>query len=73
MSSKDQHANALTKSLSFTRFLLLCASLIVRSLPFRLQGCVEEQVNKIEEHVNKNSSKLEAESSNKGDKYNKRR
>jgi hypothetical protein len=46
----------LIKSLSSTRFLLLRDSLTVRSLPFRLQGCVEEQVHNEEEQVNQNSS-----------------
>jgi hypothetical protein len=55
VSSKDQYADALTKSLSSTRFLLLRDSLTVRSLPFRLQGCVEDQGHK-EEQVNQNSS-----------------
>ena len=45
VSTKDQHANALTKPLTSSRFLLLCDNLRVHSLPFRLRGRVEEQVN----------------------------
>jgi hypothetical protein len=56
VSSKDQYADALTKPLSSTRFLLLRDSLTVRSLPFQLRGCVEEHVHNVEEQVNQNSS-----------------
>jgi hypothetical protein len=62
VSSKDQYADAITKSLSSTRFLLLRDSLTVHSLPFRLRGCVEEHVNNVEEQVNQNSSKPAADS-----------
>ena len=46
ISSKDQYVDALTKSLPSIRFHNLRDNLKVRSLPFRLQGCVEEQVKK---------------------------
>jgi hypothetical protein len=62
VSSKDQYADAITKSLSSTRFLLLRDSLTVHSLPFRLRGCVKEHVNNVEEQVNQNSSKPAADS-----------
>ncbi|RVX18433.1 Retrovirus-related Pol polyprotein from transposon RE2 [Vitis vinifera] len=45
VSTKDQYANALTKPLTSSRFLLLCDNLRVHSLPVRLRGHVEEQVN----------------------------
>ena len=45
VSTKDQYVDALTKSLTSSRFLLLRDNLRVHSLPFRLRGHVEEQVN----------------------------
>ena len=56
LASKDQYADALTKPLSSTWFLLLRDSLTVHFLPFRLRGCIKEQVHNEEEHVNQNSS-----------------
>jgi hypothetical protein len=51
ISFKDQYADALTKPLPFIRFHTLHDNLRVRSLPFRLQGCVEEQVKEHEHAV----------------------
>ena len=48
ISSKDQYADALTKPLPSIRFHTLHDNLRVRSLPFRLQGRVEEQVKENE-------------------------
>jgi len=45
ISTKDQYADALTKPLSSQRFKLLCDNLSVHSLPLRLRGHVEEQIN----------------------------
>ena len=45
VSTKDQYADALMKSLTSSRFLLLRDNLKVHSLPFQLRGRVEEQVN----------------------------
>ena len=45
VSTKDQYADALTKSLPSSRFLLLHDNLKVHSLPFLLKGHVEEHVN----------------------------
>jgi hypothetical protein len=45
ISTKDQYADAFTKSLSFQRFKLLRDNLKVHSLPLRLRGHVEEQIN----------------------------
>ena len=45
VSTKDQYVDALTKPLTSSRFLLLRDNLRVHSLPFRLRGHVEEQVN----------------------------
>jgi histone deacetylase 1/2 len=50
ISSKDQYTDALTKPLPSVRFHTLRDNLRVRSLPFRLQGRVEEQV-KEKEHA----------------------
>jgi len=43
--TKDQYADALTKPLSSQRFKLLRDNLRVHSLPLRLRGHVEEQIN----------------------------
>jgi len=45
VSSKDHYADAITKPLSSTWFLLLHDSLNVRSLRFQLWKCVEKQFN----------------------------
>ena len=45
VSTKDQYADALMKSLTSSRFLLMRDNLKVHSLPFQLRGRVEEQVN----------------------------
>ena len=45
ISTKDQYADALTKPLSSQHFKLLRDNLRVHSLPLRLRGHVEEQVN----------------------------
>ena len=45
ISTKDQYADALTKPLPSLRFQLLRSNLRVNSLPLRLRGHVEDQVN----------------------------
>ena len=45
ISTKDQYADALTKPLPSPRFQLIRSNLRVNSLPLRLRGHVEDQVN----------------------------
>jgi hypothetical protein len=65
ISSKDQVADALTKPLAFSRFASLQDILVIRSLPLRLRGPIENAVtistsqakSRKEDSVTTNSSK----------------